>query len=80
MAPPMRTDSTADRWLVQNRFSATGYVVEGTRLGVAQAADIDALRETLRERAQRVQLVNAGVVAALALGDAAAIPAEQMET
>ena len=69
-----------DRWLVQNRFSATGYVVEGTRLGVAQAADIDALRETLRERAQRVPLVNAGVVAALALGDAAAIPAEQMET
>ena len=69
-----------DRWLVQNRFSATGYVVDGKRLGAAQAADVDAWRETLRERARRVPLVNGGVVAALALGDAAAIPAEQMET
>ena len=68
-----------DRWLAQNRFSATGYVVEGTRLGAAQAVDVDALRETLRGRMQRVPLVNAGVVAALALGDAAAIPTEQME-
>ena len=69
-----------DRWLLRNGLSATGYVVAGARLDAARATDIHALRETLRERLQRVPLVNAGVVAALALGDAAAIPAEQMET
>ena len=67
-----------DRWLLQNRLSATGYVIEGARLAT-RASSIDALRETLRERLRRVPLVNTGVVAALALGDAAAIPAEQMD-
>ena len=69
-----------DRWLVRNGLSATGYVVAGTRLDVARSADVHALRETLRDRLRRLPLVNAGVLAALALGDAAAIPAEQMET
>ena len=69
-----------DQWLLRNGLSATGYVVVGTRLAAAQTANIHAWRETLRERLQRVPLVNAGVVAALALGDAAAIPVEQMET
>ena len=67
-----------DRWLLQNGFAATGYVVAGTRLGTASAWQVDAMRETLRERLQRAQLVHFGVVAALVLGDAAAVPVEQM--
>ena len=68
-----------DRWLLQNRIVATGYVVAGSRVDAAPAWHVDAVRETLRERLRGVVLVNAEVIAALALGDAAGIPAEQMD-
>ncbi len=72
----------AGRWYARSRLSAVGYVITGTRLdeaGFDSTAVIDAARETLRERLLDLTLVNAGVLAALTLGDSAAIPRPELE-
>ena len=64
------------RWYTGEKLVATGYVVRGERLPEPAAGGgwLDEARETLRERLGALRLVNGGVLAALTLGDSAAIP------
>lgn len=67
------------RWYLRDHIAATGYVVRGERLpGDAPATLIDRAREALREQLRALPLVNAGVLAALTLGDSAAIPRAEL--
>ena len=67
------------RAYVRERIAATGYVARGERLPrAAGVAVIDQAREALRDRLRGLGLVNGGVLAALTLGDAAAIPRQQL--
>lgn len=71
-----------DRWLVRNRVAATGYVVSGTRMATAEGVDRlrpTVVRERLRDRIGRLALANHGVVTALTIGDAAAIPRDDVD-
>ena len=66
-----------DRWFVRNRVAATGYVVAGTRIATVEGSDHlrpSVVRERLRDRIGDLALANHGVVTALTIGDAAAIP------
>lgn len=67
------------RHFVRSRLAATGYVKFGTRLDAAPATAAIAWRERLRERLQSQRLIHGGVISALALGDAAAIPEQESE-
>ena len=67
------------RWYVRDRIAATGYVVRGEQLpDGTPAALVDRAREALRERLRALPLVNGGVLAALTLGDSAAIPRHEL--
>lgn len=67
------------RSYIRQRIAATGYVVYGERLPRSGgAALVDQARETLRDRLRGLGLVNGGVLAALTLGDSAAIPRQQL--
>ena len=71
-----------DRWFARNRVAATGYVLSGTRLATAGRFDHlrpTMVRERLRERIGRLALANHGVVVALTIGDAAAIPRDDVD-
>jgi competence protein ComEC len=77
-----------EAWLLENEFRATGYVRESdTNRRLAAFAGrtgdyVIRLRETIRERILAVLEGRpyAGVIAALAIGDERAIPAEQWQT
>ena len=73
------TGNDRARWFVRARMAATGYVKSGVRLDAAPAMAVVAWRERLRERLQAIGLVHEGVISALALGDAAAIPEQASE-
>lgn len=85
LKPPRGTANAygfdADRWFARTRLAATGYVVSGSRLDAAADAAtlLDTVRENLRDRLLRLDLVHGGVLAALTLGDSAAIPNEALE-
>lgn len=71
-----------DRWFVRNRVAATGYVLSGTRMATAEGFERllpAVVRERLRDRIGRLGLVNHGVVTALTIGDAAAIPRDDVD-
>lgn len=80
LRPPMAgvNDSGFDaaRWHARHGIVATGYVTGGRRLQPAAAPPdvLDRFRDRLRDRLVALPLVNAGVLSALTLGDAAAIP------
>ena len=71
-----------DRWFVRNRVAATGYVVAGTRIatpkGFGRLLPV-VVRERIRDRLGQLGLANHGVVAALTIGDAAAIPRDDVD-
>ena len=71
----------AGRWHVRQGTIATGYVTAGRPDGDAAgpAAMLDRLRERLRDGLGGLPLVNPGVLAALTLGDSAAIPRADLE-
>lgn len=72
----------AGRWHLRNGIVATGYVTSGTAVPATEAtpmAVLDRFRERVRDRLRDLNLVNTGVLSALTLGDAAAIPREDME-
>ena len=68
----------ADRWFLRQGIVATGYVLAGSRVAATDPASIPAVREALRERMSLLPLVNAGVLAALTLGDSGSIPRQEM--
>lgn len=68
-----------DRWYARAKIAATGYVVRGERLPADVATGfVDKAREALRDRLRDLVLVNGGVLTALTLGDAAAIPRHEL--
>ena len=71
----------AGRWHVRQGTVATGYVTAGRRGGeaVGPAAMLDRFRERLRDGLGALPLVNPGVLAALTIGDSAAIPRADLE-
>jgi len=75
----------AGKWFVRHRFAATGYVLSGSHLPDADAglftgvsAPLD-VRERVRDGLGRLPLVNPGVIAALTIGDASAIPRRDLD-
>ena len=72
----------AGRWHMRNGTIATGYVTAGRRggeLAAGPAARLDRFRERLRDGLGALPLVNPGILAALTIGDAAAIPRADLE-
>ena len=71
----------AGRWHVRQRTVATGYVTAGRHAGEAAGAGahLDRFRERLRDGLDALPLVNPGVLAALTIGDSAAIPRADLE-
>ena len=73
----------AEAWFVRDKLAATGYVVHGRRLGpsdsVARTLPSSAVRQELRDDLARLPLVHGGVLAALTLGDKAAIPRDKVD-
>ena len=76
----------ADAWFVRDKLAATGYVVRGRRLeergvdaGEGAGGTLDAIRQGLRDRLDRLPLVHGGVLAALTLGDKGAIPRDKID-
>ena len=83
LKPPRATANASGydraRAFARDRLAATGYVKSGARLAPAPQTSIVGWRERLRERLKALPLLHGGIVAALALGDAAAIPEAAME-
>ncbi len=87
LRPPRGTANAhgfdADAWSAREGVAAVGYVLEGTRLDtvdfVQGPAGVSAFRQVLRHRLARSNLVHEGVVAALTLGDKAAIPPDKVD-
>lgn len=76
----------ADAWFVRDKLAATGYVVRGSRFDepgagtrAGAAGELDAIRQGLRDRLERLPLVHGGVLAALTLGDKGAIPRDKID-
>ena len=71
----------AGRWHVRQGTIATGYVTAGRRTGeaVGPGARLDRLREGIRDGLAGLPLVNPGVLAALTIGDSAAIGRADLE-
>ena len=72
----------AGRWHLRHGIVATGYVTAGKRLARVDAAPraaLDRFRDGVRERLRDLALANPGVLSALTLGDAAAIPRADLE-
>lgn len=77
----------AAAWFVRDKLAATGYVIDGARLedagspggSVVEGRSPGAFRQYLRDRLSRLPLVHGGVIAALTLGDKAAIPKDKVE-
>ena len=70
------------RWHARQGTTATGYVTAGRRVGESASgpgAMLDRFRERLREAQRALPLVNPGVLAALTIGDAGAIPRADLE-
>ena len=86
LRPPSATANEhgfdAGRWHARQGTIATGYVTAGRPAAGSAAgpgAMLDRFRERLREAQRALPLVNPGVLAALTIGDAAAIPREDLE-
>ena len=83
LKPPRATANASGydraRASTRERLAATGYVKWGAKLDSAAPTSIVGWRERLRERLADLPLRHGGVVAALALGDGAAIPESAME-
>ena len=71
----------AGRWHARQGTIATGYVTAGRRgeSAAGPGAMLDRFRERLRTAQRALPLVNPGVLAALTIGDAAAIPRDDLE-
>ena len=75
----------AEAWLARDKLAATGYVLRGTRVSIEGSTRIGGIdgplvwRGTLRERLGQLPLVNAGVIAALTLGDRTGISSQQAD-
>ena len=75
----------ADAWFLRDKLAATGYVVRGGRyeegMGARPGAGgtLDAIRQGLRDRLERLPLVHGGVLAALTLGDKGSIPRDKID-
>ena len=71
----------AGKWHAREKHAATGYVRSGERLpdGDDARSRIDRTRQTLRDALDALRLVNGGVLAALTLGDSAAIGTEEID-
>ena len=74
----------AEAWFVRDKLAATGYVVDGQRLdepgsGRGAGGTLDGARQELRDRLAGLPLVHGGVLAALTLGDKAAIPRDKVD-
>ena len=72
------------RWLARTKLAATGYVLDGSRLvdvdgRWATDGAVTRFRERLRQQLRLPPLVHVDVIAALTLGDTAAIPAAELE-
>ena len=73
------------RWFARTKLAATGYVLDGSRLAETDdgrwspSGVVDRFRERLRQQLWLLPLVNADILAALTLGDTAAIPAAEIE-
>ena len=70
----------AGKWHAREKLAATGYVRFGERLadGGGARARLDRARQTLRDALDALRLVNGGVLAALTLGDSAAIARDEI--
>ena len=71
------------RWYVREKLAATGYVLSGVRLpnradGWLPGGAADRFRERLRGQLGELSLQHADVIAALTLGDTAAIPSDEI--
>lgn len=79
-APANRHGFDVGRWQARDRLAATGYVLRGERLvdGNGAAARLGGARQALKAKLTALPLVNGGVLAALTLGDSAAVPRQDI--